>query len=149
MQGKGGHAQWSSYSATDSSGGTGSPRSSMNLRHSSSASAVHITSSSSRNTSSPTFESGYAPATEVLETSQEHTRGVTPIITCVRALYTFNPTEPEDLSFEKGDVIKVVDQGDGNWWRGTLRGRTGAFPVNYVVSIVYSQPVTAPHEYDL
>lgn len=53
--------------------------------------------------------------------------------TRVRALHKFEPTEPGELGFAKGDVIKVVDRGYKDWWRGQLRGRTGIFPVNYVV----------------
>ncbi|KAF8210778.1 hypothetical protein K438DRAFT_1916531 [Mycena galopus ATCC 62051] len=54
------------------------------------------------------------------------------IVTRVRALHPFAPTEAGELGFEKGDVIKVVDRGYKDWWRGQLRGRTGIFPVNYV-----------------
>lgn len=53
----------------------------------------------------------------------------------VRALHKFEPTEPGELGFEKGDVIKVVDRGYKDWWRGQLRGKTGIFPVNYVVCV--------------
>ncbi|KAK7433760.1 hypothetical protein VKT23_020587 [Stygiomarasmius scandens] len=53
------------------------------------------------------------------------------IVTHVKALHSFQPTEPE-LPFDKGDIIKVVDRGYRDWWRGQLRGRTGIFPVNYV-----------------
>jgi signal transducing adaptor molecule len=56
------------------------------------------------------------------------------VVTRVRALHTFEPTEPGELAFEKGDIIKVVDRGYKDWWRGQLKGRTGIFPVNYVVS---------------
>lgn len=37
-----------------------------------------------------------------------------------------------ELAFDKNDIIKVVDRGYKDWWRGQLRGRTGIFPVNYV-----------------
>ncbi|KAJ7579176.1 hypothetical protein C8J56DRAFT_796695 [Mycena floridula] len=57
------------------------------------------------------------------------------IVTRVRALHTFEPTEPGELGFEKGDVIKVVDRGYKDWWRGQLKGRTGIFPVNYVEAL--------------
>ena len=53
----------------------------------------------------------------------------------VRALHTFEGTEQGELTFEKGDIIKVVDRNYKDWWRGQLRGRTGIFPVNYVVSV--------------
>ena len=51
----------------------------------------------------------------------------------VRALHTFEPTEAGELGFEKGNIIKVVDRGYKDWWRGQLKGHTGIFPVNYVV----------------
>ena len=57
------------------------------------------------------------------------------IVTRVRALHTFEPTEPGELAFEKGDIIRVVDRGYKDWWRGQLKGRTGIFPVNYVVRV--------------
>lgn len=52
----------------------------------------------------------------------------------VRALHNFEGTEQGELTFEKGDIIKVVDRNYKDWWRGQLKGRTGIFPVNYVVS---------------
>lgn len=56
----------------------------------------------------------------------------------VRALHTFEPTELGELAFEKGDIIKVVDRQFKDWWRGQLKGKTGIFPVNYVVSYSFS-----------
>ncbi|KAI5124243.1 hypothetical protein M0805_005092 [Coniferiporia weirii] len=50
----------------------------------------------------------------------------------VRALHSFEGTEQGELTFEKGDIIKVVDRNYKDWWRGQLKGRTGIFPVNYV-----------------
>lgn len=55
----------------------------------------------------------------------------------VRALHSFEGTEQGELTFEKGDIIKVVDRNYKDWWRGQLRGRTGIFPVNYVVSSIF------------
>lgn len=73
------------------------------------------------NASSPTPSIGYT------------TSATGSVVTRVRALHTFEPTEPGELGFEKGDIIKVVDRGYKDWWRGQLKGRTGIFPVNYVV----------------
>ena len=64
------------------------------------------------------------------------------IVTRVRALHTFEPTEQGELAFEKGDIIKVVDRGYKDWWRGQLKGRTGIFPVNYVVCQQHVHPTT-------
>jgi signal transducing adaptor molecule len=53
--------------------------------------------------------------------------------TRVRALHNFEPADAGELAFEKGDIIKVVDRTHKDWWKGQLKGRTGIFPVNYVV----------------
>jgi hypothetical protein len=50
----------------------------------------------------------------------------------VRALYDFTPSEPEELAFRKGDVITVLSSEYKDWWKGSLNGRTGIFPLNYV-----------------
>lgn len=42
-----------------------------------------------------------------------------PIILCrVKALYTFEGTEPTALNFDKGDSIDVLAQLDSGWWDG-------------------------------
>jgi signal transducing adaptor molecule len=56
-------------------------------------------------------------------------------VTRVRALHSFEPTEPSELAFEKGDIIEVVNRDYEDWWKGQLKGRTGIFPVNYVVRL--------------
>lgn len=76
-----------------------------------------------------------APAADVSSpVTSEPIQGQIPVVTRVRALHNFEPTEPGELAFDKGDIIKVVDRGYKDWWRGQLKGRTGIFPVNYVVS---------------
>ena len=54
--------------------------------------------------------------------------------TRVRALRSFGPAKVNELAFEKGDIIKVVNRGYKDWW-GQLGGRTGIFQVNYVVRL--------------
>lgn len=50
----------------------------------------------------------------------------------VRALYDFVPSEPGELQFRKGDIIAVLESVYKDWWKGSLRGQTGIFPLNYV-----------------
>lgn len=50
----------------------------------------------------------------------------------VRALYDFVPSEAGELEFKKGDVIAVLESVYKDWWRGSLKGKTGIFPLNYV-----------------
>lgn len=50
----------------------------------------------------------------------------------VKARFNFQQTNEDELTFSKGDIIGVTRQEDGGWWEGTLNGRTGWFPSNYV-----------------
>lgn len=50
----------------------------------------------------------------------------------VRALFDFQPSEPGELQFKKGDIIAVLESVYKDWWKGSLRGHTGIFPLNYV-----------------
>ncbi|CAN9500203.1 unnamed protein product [Ophioblennius macclurei] len=47
------------------------------------------------------------------------------------AMYTYESSEQGDLSFQQGDVV-VVTRKEGDWWTGTVAGKTGVFPSNYV-----------------
>ncbi|XP_027862255.1 rho guanine nucleotide exchange factor 7-like isoform X2 [Xiphophorus couchianus] len=50
----------------------------------------------------------------------------------VKARFAFQPTNEDELSFSKGDVICVTKQVEGGWWEGSLNDKTGWFPSNYV-----------------
>ncbi|KAL3229201.1 Class E vacuolar protein-sorting machinery protein HSE1 [Nakaseomyces bracarensis] len=65
----------------------------------------------------------------------------------VRALYDLNTSEADELSFKKGDVIIVLEQVYRDWWRGSLRGQIGIFPLNYVTPI--AEPSTQEIEKDI
>ncbi|KAI1630559.1 hypothetical protein F4809DRAFT_282516 [Biscogniauxia mediterranea] len=58
----------------------------------------------------------------------------------VRALYDFVPSEPGELEFRKGDVIAVLESVYKDWWRGSLKGKTGIFPLNYVEKLTDPTP---------
>jgi signal transducing adaptor molecule len=58
----------------------------------------------------------------------------------VRALYDFAPSEPGELEFKKGDVIAVLESVYKDWWRGSLKGNTGIFPLNYVEKLTDPTP---------
>lgn len=53
----------------------------------------------------------------------------------VRALYDLASNEPDELAFKKGDIIVVLEQVYRDWWRGSLRGSIGIFPLNYVTPV--------------
>jgi len=49
-----------------------------------------------------------------------------------RAIYSYEAGEPDELSFQGGDLIKVLGQHESGWWTGELNGTRGLFPENYV-----------------
>ncbi len=53
------------------------------------------------------------------------------LITDYVAMYTYESSEQGDLTFQQGDVITVTKK-EGDWWTGTVGGKTGVFPSNYV-----------------
>ncbi|XP_061917036.1 rho guanine nucleotide exchange factor 7b isoform X1 [Entelurus aequoreus] len=50
----------------------------------------------------------------------------------VKARFAFHQTNEDELSFSKGDIISVSRQEEGGWWEGSLNGKSGWFPSNYV-----------------
>ncbi|GAA6069934.1 rho guanine nucleotide exchange factor 7b isoform X1 [Tachysurus ichikawai] len=59
----------------------------------------------------------------------------------VKARFNFQQTNEDELCFNKGDIIQVTRQDDGGWWEGTLNGKSGWFPSNYVKEIKGSELV--------
>ncbi|XP_074602757.1 SH3 domain containing GRB2 like, endophilin-A isoform X2 [Brevipalpus obovatus] len=55
---------------------------------------------------------------------------------CCLALYDFDPENPRELEFKEGDIIELKQKLDDNWFEGTVRGKTGIFPITYVQVLV-------------
>ncbi|VDK62143.1 unnamed protein product [Onchocerca ochengi] len=53
-------------------------------------------------------------------------------ITTCTALFPFNAVSPKELSFNRGDVIRVHRIIDNNWMEGEHNGQIGIFPSSYV-----------------
>ncbi|XP_076435653.1 rho guanine nucleotide exchange factor 7-like [Babylonia areolata] len=53
----------------------------------------------------------------------------------VKAIFNFKGTNNDELCFSKGDIVTVTQVLDGGWWEGTLNGKTGWFPSNYVKEV--------------
>ena len=52
------------------------------------------------------------------------------------AVYSYDATSPDDLSFQEGGTIKLLDKISEEWYKGEFDGQTGIFPVNFVMVIV-------------
>ncbi|XP_029784727.1 GRB2-related adapter protein isoform X2 [Suricata suricatta] len=49
------------------------------------------------------------------------------------ALYSFQATESDELAFNKGDTLKILNmEDDQNWYKAELRGAEGFIPKNYI-----------------
>lgn len=64
---------------------------------------------------------GLVPATYV-----EH------LLETVVAIYDFEASNPEELHLKEGDIVTVIKKDDSGWWEGSLNGKVGIFPANYV-----------------
>ncbi|XP_061103674.1 rho guanine nucleotide exchange factor 6 isoform X1 [Conger conger] len=62
----------------------------------------------------------------------------------VKARFTFKQNNEDELSFNKGELICVTRQEEGGWWEGSLNGKTGWFPSNYVREIKPSEKPVSP-----
>ncbi|XP_073942857.1 CIN85 and CD2AP related isoform X3 [Choristoneura fumiferana] len=60
-----------------------------------------------------------------------------------RAVFSYQPANPDELPLNVGDVIDVLGEVEEGWWQGRRQGRVGVFPSNFVV-MLDAQP--APFE---
>ncbi|GAB5362700.1 hypothetical protein AAMO2058_000820400 [Amorphochlora amoebiformis] len=63
------------------------------------------------------------------------------------ANFDFGATEAGQLSFDKGDVIVLIEKDDSGWWHGYIQGdrnRHGLFPYNYVQELKADETGTVP-----
>ncbi|XP_064408409.1 SH3 and cysteine-rich domain-containing protein 3 isoform X2 [Latimeria chalumnae] len=51
------------------------------------------------------------------------------------ALYRFKALEKDDLDFQAGDRIAVIDDSNEEWWRGKIGEKIGYFPANFIIRV--------------
>uniref|UniRef100_A0A672SG20 Rho guanine nucleotide exchange factor 7-like n=1 Tax=Sinocyclocheilus grahami TaxID=75366 RepID=A0A672SG20_SINGR len=66
----------------------------------------------------------------------------------VKARFNFQQTNEDELPFSKGDIINVTRLEEGGWWEGSLNGKTGWFPSNYVREVKGSGKSHPPKGFD-
>lgn len=57
-------------------------------------------------------------------------------------MYDYVAQNDDELAFQKGQVITVLNKDDCDWWKGELNGREGLFPSNYVKLTTDTDPST-------
>ncbi|XP_040036377.2 adapter molecule crk [Gasterosteus aculeatus] len=62
----------------------------------------------------------------------------------VRALFDFPGNDEEDLPFRRGDILRVLEKPEDQWWNAANQeGRAGMIPVPYVEKYRPSSPTAA------
>lgn len=49
-----------------------------------------------------------------------------------RAIWDWASEDHNDLSFNAGDIIEIVQETNADWWTGKSKGKQGLFPATYV-----------------
>ncbi|XP_044748493.1 intersectin-1 isoform X2 [Coccinella septempunctata] len=95
---------------------------------------------------------GWFPASyvKILNSSGRASGRTTPVSTTrmqqeivldkVIALYPYSAGNPDELSFNKDDIISVTAREEEAWWKGELNGVSGLFPSNYVAPLQQQSP---------
>lgn len=52
-----------------------------------------------------------------------------------KALYPYEAATDDELTFNEGDIIFIVQKDQAGWWEGELNGKKGWVPANYVQEI--------------
>ncbi|MBN3314375.1 CD2AP protein, partial [Atractosteus spatula] len=52
-----------------------------------------------------------------------------------RALFEYFPQNEDELELKMGDVIDINEEVEEGWWSGTMNGKSGLFPSNFVKEI--------------
>ena len=143
---QGGRTTWSNYNTQQA--------------EASGSSASAAATSSSYNQQPQPSQTSAPPATQqYASNAQSSTRGASAqpaaaaaaptVASRVRALYDFAPTEPGELAFSRGEIIRVLDSVYEHWWRGEVRGEAGIFPVNYVEILPDPTPAELQREAEM
>ncbi|PSR75452.1 hypothetical protein BD289DRAFT_447685 [Coniella lustricola] len=74
----------------------------------------------------------------VADTGRQYTRDGRPVLHFARAMYMYQAAIPEELGFNKGDILAVVRHQDDGWWEAeatSAGGHSGLVPSNYLQPI--------------
>jgi len=100
----------------------------------------------------PQVETNHTQHDQAVPTNNNATSNSAPIKQLV-ALYNYDATEDNELTFVEGDLIDLLEENESGWWRGRLQVslKEGLFPSNFVEeqgkATVTSGPIEIRSEY--
>lgn len=65
-------------------------------------------------------------------TPTELPKPAAPSVCQVIGMYDYSAQNDDELAFNKGQIINVLNREDPDWWKGEVNGHVGLFPSNYV-----------------
>jgi len=52
-------------------------------------------------------------------------------IAAARALYSYTATDDNELTFNEGDIVSILQKYENGWYKGSFHNKIGFFPSNY------------------
>lgn len=52
-----------------------------------------------------------------------------------KALFDYQPVNEDELELKVGDTIDIIEEVEEGWWSGSLNGKSGLFPSNFVKEV--------------
>ena len=69
---------------------------------------------------------------QIIETNNVNINNNKGIWLTAIALYDYQATDLDEISFDPNDLITDIVKIDDGWWQGFCKGKFGLFPANYV-----------------
>ncbi|XP_042812645.1 intersectin-1 isoform X3 [Panthera tigris] len=73
-----------------------------------------------------------SPGTSKITPTEPPKPTVLPAVCQVIGMYDYVAQNDDELAFNKGQIINVLNKEDPDWWKGEVNGQVGLFPSNYV-----------------
>uniref|UniRef100_A0A8C9JKV1 Intersectin-1 n=2 Tax=Felidae TaxID=9681 RepID=A0A8C9JKV1_PANTA len=73
-----------------------------------------------------------SPGTSKITPTEPPKPTALPAVCQVIGMYDYIAQNDDELAFNKGQIINVLNKEDPDWWKGEVNGQVGLFPSNYV-----------------
>nr|XP_045006295.1 intersectin-1 isoform X4 [Jaculus jaculus] len=73
-----------------------------------------------------------SPGTSKITPTELPKSAAIPAVCQVIGMYDYTAQNDDELAFNKGQIINVLNKEDPDWWKGEVNGQVGLFPSNYV-----------------